>query len=101
VGDDRLERHGSDPSVISADAAAKALAGIFLANADRGDNAANDEIIAEMVRRMRILQASGPGQQVAHDDVGEEAPTAGEYQSVAGDGSKQAINDRAIGGRPP
>jgi hypothetical protein len=46
------------PPVISADAAAWALQEYFLANADRGDNAANDELVAEMPRRMRALRAS-------------------------------------------
>jgi hypothetical protein len=47
--------------VISADAAARALQEYFLANADRGDNAANDELVAEMLRRMRALQADQEG----------------------------------------
>lgn len=47
-----------DPSLISADAAARALQEHFLANADRGDNAANDELVAEMLRRSRALRGS-------------------------------------------
>ena len=50
-----------DPPLISADAAARALQEHFLANADRGDNAANDELVAEMLRRIRALQASREG----------------------------------------
>ena len=51
----------SGPPLISADATAKALQEHFLANADRGDNAANDEFVAEMVRRIRALRASREG----------------------------------------
>ncbi len=46
------------PPLISADAAARALQEYFLANADRGDDAANDELVAEMLRRIRALRAS-------------------------------------------
>ena len=46
-----------DPPVISADAAAQVLCDYFLANAERGDNAANDEFIAELALRMRTGQA--------------------------------------------
>ncbi len=49
------------PPVISADAAARALQEYFLANADRGDDAANDELVAEMLRRMRALRVSREG----------------------------------------
>jgi hypothetical protein len=49
------------PPVISAEAAAKALQECFLANADRGDNVANDELVAELLRRMRALRASREG----------------------------------------
>lgn len=44
------------PPLISAAAAASALQGYFLANADRGDNAANDQLVAELVRRIRAQQ---------------------------------------------
>ncbi len=47
-----------DPPVISADAAARVLQEYFLANADRGDDAANDELVAEMLRRIRARQAA-------------------------------------------
>ena len=50
-----------DPPLISADAAAQALQEYFLANADRGNDAANDELVAEMLRRMRALRASREG----------------------------------------
>ena len=49
------------PSMISAEAAARALCEVFLANADRGDNAANDHLIAEMVGRIRARQESRDG----------------------------------------
>ena len=49
------------PPTISAEAAARALCELFLANADRGDNAANDYLIAEMVRRIRTQQESREG----------------------------------------
>ncbi|MGH3799151.1 MAG: hypothetical protein ACRDTD_03280 [Pseudonocardiaceae bacterium] len=42
--------------MISAEAAAMALCELFLANADRGDNAANDDLIAEMLDRIRTPQ---------------------------------------------
>jgi hypothetical protein len=47
-----------DPPLISADAAARALQEYFLDNADRGDNAANNELVAEILRRIRARQAS-------------------------------------------
>lgn len=50
-----------DAPLISAAAAARALQEYFLANADRGDNAANDELVAEMLRRIRTVQASPEG----------------------------------------
>lgn len=50
-----------DPPLISADAAARALQEYFLVNADRGDNAANDELVAEMLRRIRAVQGSPEG----------------------------------------
>ncbi|MGH3776321.1 MAG: hypothetical protein ACRDRR_11410 [Pseudonocardiaceae bacterium] len=46
------------PPLISADVAARALQECFLANADRGDNAANDELVAELVRRIRTLRSA-------------------------------------------
>lgn len=47
--------------LISADAAARALRDLFLANADRGDNAANDELVTELVRRIRAQRGSSAG----------------------------------------
>lgn len=47
--------------VISADAAARALQEYFLANADRGDNAANDELVTELAHRIRTQQACPEG----------------------------------------
>lgn len=47
----------NDPPLTSADAA-RALRDLFLANADRGANAANDELVAELVRRIRALQGA-------------------------------------------
>ena len=47
--------------------AVEALCDYFLANADRGDNVANDELVAELVRRIRARQASGDGVADAHD----------------------------------
>jgi hypothetical protein len=43
--------------MISADAAARMLCDYFLANAERGDNTANDEFVAELALRMRTGQA--------------------------------------------
>ncbi|MGH3671533.1 MAG: hypothetical protein ACRDSH_13000, partial [Pseudonocardiaceae bacterium] len=48
---------GPVPPVISAGAAAQALQEYFLANADSGDNAANYELVAALVRRLRTGQA--------------------------------------------
>jgi hypothetical protein len=50
-----------DPPVISADAAARMLCDYFLANAERGDNAANDEFVAELALRLRTGQAHSVG----------------------------------------
>jgi hypothetical protein len=50
-----------DRPVISAETAARALCELFLANADRGDNAANDHLITEMVERIRAQQDSRDG----------------------------------------
>jgi hypothetical protein len=47
--------------LISAEAAARTLQEHFLDNADRGDNAANDELVAELVRRIRALRACREG----------------------------------------
>jgi len=49
------------PPRISPEAAATALCELFLANADRGDNAANDHLIAEMVGRIRTQQKTHDG----------------------------------------
>lgn len=49
------------PPVISADAAARVLCDYFLTNADRGDNAANDEFVAELALRIRAGQARSVG----------------------------------------
>ncbi len=50
-----------DPPLISIDAAAQALQEYFLANADRDDHAANDDLVAELVRRIRARQTSREG----------------------------------------
>ncbi|MGH3814030.1 MAG: hypothetical protein ACRDUV_16525 [Pseudonocardiaceae bacterium] len=50
-----------DSPLISGDAAARALQDYFLANADRGDNAANDELVAELARRIRTLRTPREG----------------------------------------
>jgi hypothetical protein len=46
------------PPLISADVAAEAILNLFLANADRGHDAANDQLVAELVRRIHAQQAS-------------------------------------------
>ncbi len=52
----------NDPPLIDSQAtAAETLRDYFLANAEAGDNAANDELVAELVRRIRTQQASGDG----------------------------------------
>jgi hypothetical protein len=50
-----------DLPLLSADAAARALQEHFLDNADRGDDAANDEFVAEILRRIRALRATHEG----------------------------------------
>lgn len=47
--------------LISANAAAKALQDHFLANADRGDNAANDEFVDALLSRIRAQRISSVG----------------------------------------
>ncbi len=47
-----------DPPVLTAQAAATALCEYFLANADRDDNAANDDLVAELVDRIRARRHS-------------------------------------------
>jgi hypothetical protein len=49
------------PLIDSPDAAARMLCDYFLANADRGNNAANDELVAELIHRIRTQQASSDG----------------------------------------
>lgn len=49
-----------DPPLLSADAA-RALQEYFLANADRGDDAANDKLVAEILRQIRARRASREG----------------------------------------
>jgi hypothetical protein len=55
------------PPVISADAAARMLCDYFLANAERGDNAANDEFVTELALRMRTAQARSVGASFPRD----------------------------------
>jgi hypothetical protein len=47
--------------IDSPDAAARVLCDYFLANADRGNNAANDDLVAELMQRIRTQQASSDG----------------------------------------
>ncbi len=44
------------PVIMSPAAPAQALCDHFLTNADRGDDAANDELIAELLRRIRAAR---------------------------------------------
>jgi hypothetical protein len=46
------------PVIISLGAAGLALCDHFLANADRSDHAANDELVTELGRRIRSRQAA-------------------------------------------
>lgn len=48
----------SDSPVISAQDAATALRELFLTNADQGNHAANDDLVAELVHRIRTQQQS-------------------------------------------
>jgi hypothetical protein len=50
-----------NPLVISADTADRVLCDYFLANAGRGDNAANDEFVAELALWIRAGQARSVG----------------------------------------
>ncbi len=49
------------PLIDSPDAAVRAVCDYFLTNADRGDNAVNDDLVAEVVRRIRIRQVASNG----------------------------------------
>jgi hypothetical protein len=62
------------PPMISVEAAARALCELFLANADRGDNAANDHLIAEMVGRIRTQQESRDGDRGQQPPIPRPAP---------------------------
>ncbi|MGH3550386.1 MAG: hypothetical protein ACRDQU_20165 [Pseudonocardiaceae bacterium] len=46
-----------NPAIMHPASAAQALCDHFLTNADRGDHAANDELVAELLRRIRARQA--------------------------------------------
>ncbi|MGH3898351.1 MAG: hypothetical protein ACRDTA_08865 [Pseudonocardiaceae bacterium] len=46
------------PVIMSPAGAAQVLCDHFLANTDRGDHAANDELIAELLYRIRARQAA-------------------------------------------
>lgn len=69
-----------DPPMISPEAAARALCEVFLANADRGDNAANDHLITEMVGRTRAQQESRDGDRGQQPPIllAEPTPTGGD-----------------------
>ncbi|MGH3870300.1 MAG: hypothetical protein ACRDSR_02090 [Pseudonocardiaceae bacterium] len=45
--------------IITREDAGSALRDLFLANADRGDNVANDQLVEALARRMRALRTSG------------------------------------------
>ncbi len=49
------------PVIDSPGAAGQALGELFLTNADRGDNAANDHLVTELIRRIRAQQHSRDG----------------------------------------
>ncbi|MGH3920589.1 MAG: hypothetical protein ACRDSG_16375 [Pseudonocardiaceae bacterium] len=51
----------SDRVIATREDAGSALRDLFLANADCGDNAANEQLVDALVRRMRTLRASGDG----------------------------------------
>ncbi|HEY3895946.1 MAG TPA: hypothetical protein VGL88_11325 [Pseudonocardiaceae bacterium] len=51
-----------------AHAAGRALCNYFLANADCGDNAVNDQLVAELVRRTRMRQAARDDEISVGDD---------------------------------
>ncbi|MGH3823261.1 MAG: hypothetical protein ACRDRA_10585 [Pseudonocardiaceae bacterium] len=50
-------RSGLDP-VMSRQDAARVLCELFLTNAEQRNHAANDELVAELVRRIRVRQHS-------------------------------------------
>lgn len=50
---------GGDSLLANAAAAGQALCEYFLANADRGDNVANDQLVAELTRRIRAQRSAG------------------------------------------
>jgi hypothetical protein len=47
--------------LITADAAGKALLDYFLDNADRGDHAANDQLVEALIHRIRAQRAASDG----------------------------------------
>ncbi len=55
------DQHSHLPVIDSPEAAGQALGELFLANADRGDDAANDHLVTELVRRIRAQQHSRDG----------------------------------------
>jgi DNA topoisomerase VI subunit B len=54
---DAAETAGVDPRIGRPLTPGEALAKLFLANADRGANAANDELIEALLERARAIQA--------------------------------------------
>jgi hypothetical protein len=57
------------PVIPNPAAAAQALCDHFLVNADRGDHAANDELVAELVRRIRSRQTARDGAHECDQDI--------------------------------
>lgn len=51
----------NDRVITNREDAGNVLCELFLVNAARGDNAANDELVDAMVRRMRALRVSANG----------------------------------------
>lgn len=51
----------NDRVITNREDAGNVLCELFLANAARGDNAANDELVDAMVRRLRALRVSTDG----------------------------------------
>ncbi|MGH3822999.1 MAG: hypothetical protein ACRDRA_09235 [Pseudonocardiaceae bacterium] len=71
-----------DPVIDSPEAAARALCDYFLANADRGDHVTNDELVAELVRRIRARQAAMALRVEGNQVVARSSPGVGDCTDV-------------------
>ncbi len=96
------------PVIDSPEAAGRALGELFLANADRGNNAANDHLVAELVRRIRAQQDShdgGRGEQPPNQPAASAQVPTPQFGSSSPDSGRPPVGQPprlvpAPGGRP-